>query len=166
MCVQKFYFIILMNNSNNINYHLFDEINSILEDNIEIAEATHKSIKKQGEIINDIEDRVDNIEYISQKAKDIVNRMCSFFHRLTTKPIITNVEIKEPVIQMENIEIENTFVPEESSLGKLHRLKKIGIKIGEDLEEQNIKLDGMDINLDRNKSYLRKNVGKINKILN
>ena len=166
MCVQKFCFIILMDRSSDHNfYNIDDEINSILDENIEIATRTKNKLEFQGEQIDNVESKLINIEYLTKKGKEIINRMSSFFHRFRTAPINYNDNIIDSTIQMEEIDESKLFVRDESTIGKLNRLKKIGLKIGEELDEQNIKLDKMDIDVDRNKSYFKKNVEKINKIL-
>jgi hypothetical protein len=150
----------LFNNFHNIE----DEVNSILDENIEIAETTKYQLVNQGEQIDNMERGLINIEYITGKGKEIINRMSSFFHRFRTNQITTIVNPIEPTIQMEEIDPSKLFVKNDTTLNKLNRLKKIGLKIGEELEEQNIKLDKIDIEVDKNKSFLSKNVEKINKI--
>ena len=142
-----------------------DEINSILDENIEIANKTKNQLEYQGEQIENVETKLINIEYLTSKGKEIINRMSSFFHRFRTPPVTYNDNVNESTIQMDEIQPSELFVSQETTLAKLNRLKKIGLKIGEELDEQNIKLDKMDIDVDRNKSYFKKNVEKINKIL-
>ena len=211
MCVQKFCFIILMNTFNSgyniLTYNLEDELNSILDENLDIAYKTNTQLQYQGKQIDNVEEKLINIEYFTSKGKDIINRMSSFFHRFRSTPIQVNTTIRESVIQMEELaattlaattpqgelapttpqgelaattpqgELAPTtlaattlaattpFIKDESCLSKLNRLKKIGIQIGEELEEQNIKLDKMDINIDKNSSYLKKNTGKIDRLM-
>ena len=166
MCVQKFYFIILMDRNT---VHRFndaqDEINSILDENIEIAENTKINLQNQGNQIDNINQRMINIEYITEKGKDIINRMSSFFHRFRTTQLNFNPRVTSEPIQMESLNSSDLFVQNDSTLARLDRLKKIGLKIGEVLDDQNIKLDRMDIDIDRNKSYINKNIEKIDKIL-
>lgn len=142
-----------------------DEVNSILDENIEIAEKTRNQLQNQGSQIDNIGDRLINIEYITSKGKEIINRMSSFFHRFRTKQLNVTANVTEEPIIMEEINPSQLFVKNDTTLNKLNRLKKIGIKIGEEIDEQNIKFDKMDIEMDKNKSYLKKNVEKINKIL-
>ena len=164
MCVQKFYFIILKDRGSNNFHNIEDEVNSILDENIEIAETTKCQLINQGEQIDNMERGLINIEYITGKGKEIINRMSSFFHRFRTNQITTRINPTESSIQMEEIEPSTLFVKDDTTLNKLNRLKKIGLKIGEELDEQNIKLDKIDIEVDKNKSFLNKNVEKINKI--
>ena len=142
-----------------------DELNSILDENILIAEQTHCELENQGQQIEDMERKLINIEYITRKGKDILNRMQSFFHRFRTQQITTIFSPTESSIQMNEISPEDLFVSNDTTLNKLDRLKKLGLKIGEELDDQNIKLDKMDIEIDKNSSYQKKNVEKINKIL-
>ena len=141
-----------------------DEINSILDENIEIAEITKCQLENQGEQIDNMEMILINIEYITGKGKEIIDRMSSFFHRFRTTQITTHINPIETTIQMDEIDPSNLFVKNDNTLNKLNRLKKIGLKIGEEIDEQNIKLDKMDIHIDKNKSFFRKNIEKTNKI--
>ena len=168
---------------NILTYNLEDELNSILDENLDIAYKTNTQLQYQGKQIDNVEEKLINIEYFTSKGKDIINRMSSFFHRFRSTPIQVNTTIRESVIQMEEFspttrqrelvpttrqrELVPTtpFIKDESCLSKLNRLKKIGIQIGEELEEQNIKLDKMDINIDKNSSYLKKNTGKIDRLM-
>ena len=169
---------------NILTYNLEDELNSILDENLDIAYKTNTQLQYQGKQIDNVEEKIINIEYFTSKGKDIINRMSSFFHRFRSTPIQVNTNIRESVIQMEELaattlaattrqrELAATtlaattpFIKDESCLSKLNRLKKIGIQIGEELEEQNIKLDKMDINIDKNSSYLKKNTGKIDRLM-
>ena len=198
---------------NILTYNLEDELNSILDENLDIAYKTNTQLQYQGKQIDNVEEKLINIEYFTSKGKDIINRMSSFFHRFRSTPIQVNTTIRESVIQMEELaattlaattpqgelvattlaattpqgELAATtlaattlaattlapttlaattpFIKDESCLSKLNRLKKIGIQIGEELEEQNIKLDKMDINIDKNSSYLKKNTGKIDRLM-
>jgi hypothetical protein len=160
---------------NILTYNLEDELNSILDENLDIAHKTNTKLQYQGEQIDNVEEKLINIEYFTSKGKDIINRMSSFFHRFRSTPIQVNTTIRESVIQMEEfapttlaattLAPTTPFIKDESCLSKLNRLKKIGIQIGEELEEQNIKLDKMDINIDKNSSYLKKNTGKIDRLM-
>ena len=155
---------------NILTYNLEDEVNSILDENLDIAYKTNTQLQYQGKQIDNVEEKIINIEYFTSKGKDIINRMSSFFHRFRSTPIQVNTTIRESVIQMEELAATTLaattpFIKDESCLSKLNRLKKIGIQIGEELEEQNIKLDKMDINIDKNSSYLKKNTGKIDRLM-
>ena len=155
---------------NILTYNLEDELNSILDENLDIAYKTNTQLQYQGKQIDNVEEKIINIEYFTSKGKDIINRMSSFFHRFRSTPIQVNTTIRESVIQMEELAATTLaattpFIKDESCLSKLNRLKKIGIQIGEELEEQNIKLDKMDINIDKNSSYLKKNTGKIDRLM-
>ena len=155
---------------NILTYNLEDELNSILDENLDIAYKTNTQLQYQGKQIDNVEEKLINIEYFTSKGKDIINRMSSFFHRFRSTPIQVNTTIRESVIQMEELAATTLaattpFIKDESCLSKLNRLKKIGIQIGEELEEQNIKLDKMDINIDKNSSYLKKNTGKIDRLM-
>lgn len=142
-----------------------DEVNSILDDNIEIATRTQNQLVYQGQQIENVELKLTNIEYFTNKGKEIIKRMSSFFHRLVTPPVNYSDNVVDSTIQMNEIDETSLFVPGETTLAKINKLKKIGLKMGEELDEQNIKLDKMDFDVDKNNSYFKKNVEKINKIL-
>jgi hypothetical protein len=142
-----------------------DEVNSILDENIENATRTQNKLVFQGQQIENVELKLTNIEYFTKKGKEIINRMSSFFHRFRTPPVNYTENIVDSTIQMNELDETSLFVSGETTLSKLNRLKKIGLQMGEELDEQNIKLDKMDLDVDKNNSYLKKNVEKINKIL-
>ncbi len=141
-----------------------DEVNSILDENIEIATRTKNQLFFQGQQIENVDLKLTNIEYFTNKAKEIINRMSSFFHRFRTSPVSYTENVVDSQIQMSEIDESKLFVSGETTLSKLNRLKNIGLQMGEELDEQNIKLDKMDLDVDKNNSYFKKNVEKINKI--
>ena len=105
-----------------------------------------------------------NIEYYSKKSKDILKRMEGFFKRLWYRPVEVDETIDYNVIQMDEVNQVNVD-KKEDFITKLEKLKDVGLKIGESLDKQNIILDKLDMETDKNKSFIDKNNRKINNLL-
>ena len=141
------------------------DINTLLEQNLEVAEQTLRLLKEQEEQLNNSTNSLSNIEYYSKKSKDILKRMDGFFKRLWHRPVDIDIEKEYNLIQMDEIIEEKKSSEGGEILDKLGKLKEMGIKIGENLDNQNIMLEKIDFETDKNKSYLDKNNRKINKLL-
>ena len=137
------------------------EIDSILDENLDIAEQTLNQIKKQGEQINSSDESISNIEYLSKQGEKLLNRMSSFFYRIYYKPGEINLrDVKHKEEGFEEIKWENNTFNE-----KLQKLKEIGLEIGENLDKQNKELEDLGVKVDNNSSNMKNNIKKIKKIM-
>ena len=136
----------------------------ILNENLEIANRTLEVLSNQERQLINVEDSLFNIEYYSKKSKDILKRMEGFFKRLWYRPVDVDETIDYNVIQMDEVNRVN-IDKNEDFITKLEKLKDVGLKIGESLDKQNIILDKLDVETDKNKSFISKNNRKINNLL-
>lgn len=138
-------------------------VDTLLDENLEIAENTLSQLEIQEEQLINSDYSLLNIEYYSRKSKDILKRMGSFFKRLWYRPVEVDVTREYDHVQMDEIheEVKNF----ENFEDKLSRLKTVGLKIGETLDNQNVLLENLDCNVDKNKSFIDKNNTKINRLL-
>ena len=157
MLEQKFYSIMIMEDRKKCNSE------DLIDENLDIANQTLEVLKNQEKQLNDVEDSLFNIEYYSRKSKDILKRMEGFFKRLWYRPVEVDETRDFNVIQMDAI--EHTNYGNMDILDKLGELKNVGLKIGESLDNQNKILDKLDVDVDKNKSYINKNNRKINNLL-
>ena len=137
---------------------------SLVEENLQIAKETLNQLKHQDEQLNSVNNSLFNIEYYSQKSKDILKRMEGFFKRLWYRPVEVDETIDYNVIQMDEVNQVN-LDKNIDFMGKLEEIKGVGLKIGESLDRQNIILDKLDMDADKNKSFIDKNNRKINNLL-
>jgi hypothetical protein len=135
-------------------------VDTLLDENLEIAENTLSQLEIQEEQLNNAEYSILNIEYYSKKSKDILKRMGSFFKRVWYRPVEIDVTREYDHIQMDEIDKEVKNFED-----KLSCLKTVGLKIGETLDKQNVLLENLDYNVDKNKSFIDKNNTKINRLL-
>tara|TARA_B100000963_G_C22118268_1_gene447937 strand:+ start:76 stop:525 length:450 start_codon:yes stop_codon:yes gene_type:complete len=138
---------------------------SLVEENLQIAKETLNQLKHQDEQLNSVNKSLSNIEYYSQKSKDILKRMDTFFKRLWYRPVTVDITREYNLIQMKDIELNTTNNKEINMMDSLNQIKEIGIKIGDTLDSQNILINNLDIEVDKNKSFLDKNDRKINNLL-
>ena len=136
----------------------------ILNENLEIANRTLEVLSNQERQLTNMEDSLFNIEYYSKKSKDILKRMEGFFKRLWYRPVEVDETIDYNVIQMDEVNQVN-LDKNIDFMGKLEEIKGVGLKIGESLDRQNIILDKLDMDADKNKSFIDKNNRKINNLL-
>ena len=138
-------------------------VDTLLDENLEIAENTLSQLEIQEEQLNNAEYSMLNIEYYSKKSRDILKRMEGFFKRIWYRPVEVDISREYNYVQMDEIDKEVDRV--ENYEGKLQRLKTLGLKIGNSLDKQNILLENLDCNVDKNKSFIDKNNTKINRFL-
>ena len=138
-------------------------VDNLLDENLEIAENTLSQLEIQEEQLNNAEYSLLNIEYYSRKSRDILKRMENFFKRVWYRPVEVDISREYNYVQMD--EIDKEIDKFEKFEDKLERLKTVGLKIGETLDKQNIILENLDYNVDKNKSFIDKNNNKINRLL-
>ena len=138
---------------------------SLVQENLQIAKETLNQLKHQDEQLNSVNKSLFNIEYYSQKSKDILKRMDTFFKRLWYRPVSVDITREYNVIQMKDIELNTTNNKEINIMDSLNQIKEIGIQIGDTLDSQNALINNLDIEVDKNKSFLDKNNRKINNLL-
>lgn len=138
---------------------------SLVEENLQIAKETLNQLKHQDEQLNSVNNSLFNIEYYSQKSKDILKRMDTFFKRLWYRPVSVDITREYNLIQMKDIELNTTNNKEINMMDSLNQIKEIGIEIGDTLDSQNVLINNLDIEVDKNKSFLDKNNRKINNLL-
>ena len=138
---------------------------SLVEENLQIAKETLNQLKHQDEQLNSVNKSLSNIEYYSQKSKDILKRMDTFFKRLWYRPVTVDITREYNLIQMKDIELNTTNNKEINMMDSLNQIKEIGIQIGDTLDSQNVLINNLDIEVDKNKSFLDKNDRKINNLL-
>jgi hypothetical protein len=138
---------------------------SLVEENLQIAKETLNQLKHQDEQLNSVNKSLFNIEYYSQKSKDILKRMDTFFKRLWYRPVSVDITREYNIIQMKDMELNTTNNKEINMMDSLNQIKEIGIQIGDTLDSQNALINNLDIEVDKNKSFLDKNNRKINNLL-
>ena len=138
---------------------------SLVEENLQIAKETLNQLKHQDEQLNSVNKSLSNIEYYSQKSKDILKRMDTFFKRLWYRPVTVDITKEYNIIQMKDIDLNTNKNKEVNIMDSLNQIKEIGIQIGDTLDSQNVLINNLDIEVDKNKSFLDKNNRKINNLL-
>ena len=102
---------------------------------------------------------------IKSKSKDILKRMDTFFKRLWYRPVTVDITKEYNIIQMKDIDLNTNKNKEVNIMDSLNQIKELGIQIGDTLDSQNVLINNLDIEVDKNKSFLDKNNRKINNLL-
>jgi hypothetical protein len=140
---------------------------NLLDENLEIAELTLAQIEIQGNQIENVEESLTYIEYISKKSGKVLNRMTSFFNRLLTRPLI-DIYDRQPDInnfsKKYNTNINNK-VYNNCIITKIDRLKEISLEMNSNINNQNNKLNNLELGMDTNNNLISNNSKKIKKIL-
>tara|TARA_B100000795_G_C22576749_1_gene352194 strand:+ start:178 stop:633 length:456 start_codon:yes stop_codon:yes gene_type:complete len=140
---------------------------NLLDENLEIAELTLAQIEKQGNQIENVEESITYTEYISKKSSKVINRMTSFFNRLLIRQITyiydrqpdTNNFSKKYNTNINNHNVNNCIFT------KIDRLKEISLEMNSNINNQNDKLNNLELGMDTNNNIISNNSKKIKKIL-
>ena len=144
------------------------ESQKLLNENIEIAYQTLSELKNQDEQFNEMGNSLSNIEYYSEKSKNILRRLSSVIKRFWYKSEDIELDREYVKLNTENVKLDVDKIKKNTNNSfqdKLDLLKNIGIQIGDKLDEQNNLLINMDSDIERNDSFLKKNNQKINKLI-
>ena len=143
------------------------ESQKLLNENIEIANQILSELKNQDEQFNEMGNSLSNIEYYSEKSKNILRRLSSVIKRFWYKSEDIELDREYVKLNNENIKSDNHKLEKNTNNSfqdKLNLLKKICIQIGDKIDEQNNLLIKMDSDVEKNDLFLKKNNQKINNL--
>ena len=142
------------------------ESQKLLNENIEIAYQTLSELKNQDEQFNEMGNSLSNIQYYSEKSKNILRRLSSVIKRFWYKSEDIELDREYVKLNTENVKLDVDKVKKNNAFqDKLDLLKNIGLQICDKLDEQNSLLINMDSDVERNDSFFKKNNQKINKLI-
>ena len=139
------------------------ESQKLLNENIEIANQILSELKNQDEQFNEMGNSLSNIEYYSEKSKNILRRLSSVIKRFWYKSEDIELDREYVKLNNENIKSDNHKFEKNTNNSfqdKLNLLKKICIQIGDKIDEQNNLLINMDSDVEKNDLFLKKTIKK------
>merc|ERR1711935_1185205 len=159
--------LLLINMSFNSNFEL--ELNIHLDEGIFLSDSIHNNIYSQKIQIENIDKSLDNINCYNKKAKQIINRMSSFFNKMDNSEKIEKDNKKNDsliyISTTNQNNIQDNIIDETIINSKINHIKNISIEIGKSLEKQNNILDTIDLKIFNNKSKINKNIIQVKKLL-